>query len=107
MLIASVASVAGLVLILRPDAEPQWPRSLALLRLAIALVILVLCVLGLDKSGFLLPTALASAALSYLIKPNLKLQLLAGIGVAGGLFLIFKYALGLSLFALPRWVMGY
>jgi hypothetical protein len=31
---------------------------------------------------------------------------LTGIGMSAGLFLLFKFVFGLSLFAFPRWLMG-
>ena len=106
MLISSIAFLAGATMVMRPDAEPAWPGPATLLRLAIATVILVAYAYALKPLGFLLPTAIASAALSYQIRPKLRQSFVIGLGLAGGLFLIFKYALGLGLFALPRWLMG-
>jgi len=106
LLISSIAFLAGATMVMRPDAEPSWPGPATLLRLAIATVILVAYAYALKPLGFLLPTAIASAALSYQIRPKLRQSVVIGLGLAGGLFLIFKYALGLGLFALPRWLMG-
>ena len=61
---------------------------------------------ALKPLGFLMPTAIAAAVLSYQISPKPMPAVLTGLGLSVGLFVIFKYALGLSLFALPRSLMG-
>ena len=71
-----------------------------------AIVALILYAYGLKPLGFLLSTALVGAAVSYLIQPNLKTSLFTGVGMSVGLFLLFKFVFGLSLFASPRWLMG-
>jgi putative tricarboxylic transport membrane protein len=46
--------------------------------------------------GFVLPTAIAAAILSYQITPNAGKAALTGLGLAIGLFVIFKYILMLG-----------
>jgi putative tricarboxylic transport membrane protein len=106
LLISAVAFLAGATMVMRPDAEPAWPGLATLMRLAVATVILVAYAYALKPLGFLVPTAIASAALSYQIRPRSVQSLFIGLALAGGLFVIFKYALGLGLFALPRWLIG-
>jgi putative tricarboxylic transport membrane protein len=106
LLISAVAFLAGATMVMRPDAEPAWPGLATLMRLAVATVILVAYAYALKPLGFLVPTAIASAALSYQIRPRAVQSLFIGLALAGGLFVIFKYALGLGLFALPRWLIG-
>ncbi|MEK9553396.1 MAG: tripartite tricarboxylate transporter TctB family protein [Alphaproteobacteria bacterium] len=106
LLISAVAFLAGATMVMRPDAEPAWPGLATLTRLAVAMIILVAYAYALKPLGFLLPTAIASAALSYQIRPRAGQSVFIGLALAGGLFVIFKYALGLGLFALPRWLMG-
>ncbi len=106
MAIAAVAAICGMVMILKPDEEPEWPKLITLLHLGFAVVALVLYAYGIKPLGFLLSTALVGAAVSYLIHANIKTASVTGLGLSAGLFLIFKYAFGLSLFALPRWLMG-
>jgi len=105
-LISAVAFLAGATMVMRPDAEPAWPGLATLIRLAVAMVILVAYAYALKPLGFLLPTAIASAALSYQIRQRAAQSVVIGLALSGGLFVIFKYALGLGLFALPRWLMG-
>jgi putative tricarboxylic transport membrane protein len=106
LLISAVAFLAGATMVMRPDDEPAWPGIATLIRLAIAAVILVAYAYALKPLGFLLPTAIASAALSYQIRQHAAQSAVIGLALSGGLFVIFKYALGLGLFALPRWLMG-
>jgi putative tricarboxylic transport membrane protein len=106
MLVAAVGFISGCVMVLRPDAEPEWPMLSTVVRLLIAVAVLVLYAFGLKPLGFLLPTAVAAGAISYQIKPAALASVITGAGLSVGLFIIFKFGLGLSLFALPRWLMG-
>ena len=106
MLIAASALLCGLVLIAKPDAEPEWPALAAWGNMAIALVVLVSYALLIGPMGFLTSTALAAAGVSYLIKKNARTAALTGLGLSLVLFVIFKYGLGLGLFAFPRAWMG-
>jgi putative tricarboxylic transport membrane protein len=96
---------AGFVII-KPDPEPGWPKAGTLLALAFATLVLVGYAYALKPMGFLFPTAIAAAVLSYQISPRPLPAILTGVGLSVGLFVIFKYGLGLSLFALPRSLMG-
>lgn len=106
ILISSVALIAGMIMLMRPDEEPEWPVLATWVRLVIAVIILVFYALLLKPLGFLLPTALGAAALSYQIKSDLKQSVFVGVFLSVGLYLIFRFGLGLSLYALPRWLMG-
>ena len=106
MLIATASVLCGLVLIAKPDAEPEWPALAAWGNMAIALVVLVSYALLIGPMGFLASTALAAAGVSYLIEKNARTAALAGLGLSLVLFVIFKYGLGLGLFAFPRAWMG-
>ena len=106
LLVSAVAFLAGAIMVMRPDAEPAWPGLATLIRLAIATIILVAYAHALKPLGFLLPTAIASAALSYQIRPRAGQSVVIGLALSAGVVVIFKYALGLGLFALPRWLMG-
>jgi putative tricarboxylic transport membrane protein len=106
ILIASIAIICAGVMVFRPDPEPEWPALPTLLALGLSVVVLVGYAYALKPLGFLLPTAIAAGVLSYQISPRPRFAVLAGFGLSVGLFLVFKYALGLSLFALPRSLMG-
>ncbi len=93
-------------LVLRPDGEPDWPARPTLLALGFATVVLIAYAYALKPMGFLVPTAIASGILSYQLSPKPVAAVLTGLGLSVGLFVLFKYALGLSLFAFPRSLTG-
>ena len=101
-LVGGVLILAALTLLFRPDADPDWPRLPTIGRLVITIVVLIGYAYALRPLGFLVPTALAAGIISYQIQPKPITAILTGLGLAIGLFLIFKYGLGLGLVALPR-----
>lgn len=105
-LIGAIALVCGLVFLFRPDPDPQWPSPKSWLSLALAAIVLIAYAYALKPMGFLVPTAVAGAVLSYQIGPRVVPAICAGVGLSVGLFFIFKFLLGLSLFAFPRALTG-
>lgn len=101
-LVSGIAALCAILIILKPDEEPEWPGAGTWFRLAIALGILVAYAYTLKPLGFLIPTAVAAGVLSYQIRANLSAAILTGLGLSGGLYIIFKFALGLSLLAVPK-----
>ena len=106
IIIGSVAALASMYLVFRPDPEPQWPGLRTLGALAVAVAVLVLYAFSLKPFGFLLPTALASGLLSFQIAPRWRYAVLSGVCLSAGLFVIFRYALGLGLVPFPRGLFG-
>ncbi len=106
IIIGCVAALCGAVMVFSPDEEPDWPEARALLSLAVATALLVGYAYALRPLGFLLSTAVVASVISYQITPKPRAALLSGIGVSIGLYLLFRYVLGLSLFGLPRWLAG-
>lgn len=106
IMIGVVAALSSLVMILRPDADPDWPVMRTLGALAIAVIVLVGYAYALKPLGFLVPTAIAAGILSYQISPNPRAAAFAGIGLSVGLFTLFKFVLGLGLVALPKAPIG-
>lgn len=105
-LISGIISLCALVLIFRPDPEPSWPPLGTALKIGLAVVVLVGYAYALKPMGFLLPTAICAGLISYQIHPRTLTATLTGVGLSVGLFVIFKFGLGLSLFAVPREWMG-
>ena len=105
-IIGSVCALAAMFLVFRPDPEPEWPGLRTLGALAISVAVLVLYAYSLKPFGFLLPTALASGLLSYQIAPRWRYAAVSGICLSAGLFVIFRYALGLGLVPFPRGTFG-
>ncbi len=106
ILIGIVWAISALFMVLRPDPQPDWPGVRTFAALAFAVVILISYAYALKPLGFVFPTAVAAGILSYQISPNPKNAVLSGIGLSIGLFVIFKYALGLGLVAIPKWLLG-
>ncbi|MEZ5911286.1 MAG: tripartite tricarboxylate transporter TctB family protein [Paracoccaceae bacterium] len=96
---------AGFV-VLKPDTEPDWPALSSLLSLGFATLVLLAYAYSLKPLGFLLPTAIAAGILSYQIEPRAARAAAIGVGLSVGLYVVFKYALGLGLVALPRALFG-
>jgi len=61
---------------------------------------------ALKPLGFIIPTALASGMVSFLIRRNIGTALLTGIGLSVGLFVLFKYVLDLGLVAFSKNLIG-
>jgi putative tricarboxylic transport membrane protein len=106
IMIGIVAVISGLSLVLRPDRDPDWPPARAFGALAIAVCVLIAYAYALKPLGFLLPTAIAAGVLSYQISPRARPAATTGIGLSLGLFLLFKFALGLGLQPFPKALMG-
>lgn len=105
-LIGGLCALCGLVIVLSPDADPVWPPMPVLGKLLFAVVVLFAYTELLKPMGFLAPTALAAGIVSYLIRPRLGPAIVTGVGLSVGLFVIFKYGLGLGLFPVPREWLG-
>ena len=105
-LVGAIAALCAILIILQPDEEPTWPGPAIWIRLAIAVTVLVAYAYTLKPLGFLIPTAVAAGVISYQIQSRHTQALFTGLGLSIGLFLIFKYALGLSLLAVPRGWLG-
>jgi putative tricarboxylic transport membrane protein len=106
ILVASVAGICGLVMVLRPDDEPDWPGLGALVSIAVAVAVLVGYAYALKPLGFLIPTAIAAGILSFQINPRPVFAVLTGLGLSVGLYALFKFVLGLGLVAFPKGLIG-
>ena len=106
IMIGVVAAICGVFLMVKPDPDPDWPAASTFMALAFAVVVLVAYAYALKPMGFLFPTAVAAGVLSYQISSRPVPAVLSGIGLSVGLFIVFRYALGLSLVALPKGWMG-
>jgi putative tricarboxylic transport membrane protein len=106
IMIGGVSVIASLVLILQPDPDPEWPMSRTFGALAVAATAMAAYAFMLKPLGFLLPTFIVTSILSYQIRPKAIPAVLTGVGVAAGLFVLFKFILGLSLIGLPKAIFG-
>lgn len=106
MILAAVAALCGLVMIVRPDPEPDWPGAMTLGSILVSVVVMVGYAYALKPMGFLLPTAVCAAILSFQIAPRALPAALTGVGLSLGLFVLFRYALGLGLQPVPKGWLG-
>ena len=106
ILVGGVAALCGMIMVFRPDPDPEWPALPTLGALALAVGVLVAYAYALRPLGFLIPTAIAASILSYQISPRPIPAVLSGVSLSIGLFVIFRYALGLGLVAFSRGLTG-
>lgn len=95
-MIGIVAAICSLFMVFKPDPDPEWPASGTWVNMALAVVVLAVYAVLLTPLGFILPTIFAAGILSYQISPHARNAALAGLGLSLGLFVLFKYALGLG-----------
>jgi len=100
--VASVAIICAVVMILRPDEEPEWPELWTVFSIIISIVLLIGYSYALKPLGFIIPTAIVAGALSYQITPRPKFAVLAGLGLSLGLFVLFRFILDLGLIGFPK-----
>lgn len=105
-LVGGIMVICGIYVMIKPDDDPDWPGARTFGALAITVVVLVGYAYALKPLGFLIPTALAAGILSYQLSPRPMPAVLTGVGLSAGLFVLFKYALGLGLFAVPKEWLG-
>lgn len=105
-LIGGIAALCGMALVLKPDPDPDWPGLRTFGALAFSVLVLVGYAFALKPLGFLVPTAIAAGILSYQISPRAVPAAITGVGLSVGLFLLFKYALGLGLIPFPKGLFG-
>ena len=96
LMIGTVAAICSLVMVFKPDPDPEWPAWRTFAAMGVAVVVLAIYAVLLKPLGFLLPTLFAAGILSYQISPRVVPAILSGIGLSIGLFILFKYALGLG-----------
>lgn len=106
ILVGCVAALCGMIVAVKPDPDPEWPVLATFGSLALAVVVLVGYAYALKPLGFLIPTAITASILSYQIAPRAGRAVLAGVGLSIGLFIIFKFALGLGLVPFPKSLTG-
>ncbi len=104
--VGAVMAICGVLMMLRPDPDPDWPGFATFIALGFAVLVLVGYAYALKPLGFLIPTAIASGILSYQIHPRVHTAVLTGLGLSVGLYLTFKFVLGLGLAAFGRALIG-
>ncbi len=96
LMVGAVAALCALFMMFKPDPDPDWPASGTWGAMALAVLTLSVYAVMLTPLGFILPTMFAAGILSYQISPRLMPAIASGVGLSLGLFILFKYALGLG-----------
>lgn len=99
--VAAILAVASIAIVLRPDAEPEWPSLGRLAEILAAVVVMVLYAEFLDIAGFIIASTFAAAYLTWRLGSAPLQSLLIGACTALGIWIIFKPVLGLSLASGP------
>lgn len=94
--------ISAIAMIVKPDPDAAWPGMSILLQLAIALIVLLGYAFLIKPLGFVLTTVLAAGVLAYQISHRPVASVLTGVGLGVGLYVLFKFVLGLSLQGLPQ-----
>jgi putative tricarboxylic transport membrane protein len=84
-------------MIIRPDAEPEWPRFGKLVEILAAVAVMVAYAQFLPVAGFIIATAVASAYLAWRLGSGILAALIAGVLISVGIYVVFHLILGLSL----------
>ncbi len=97
ILIGVLLGVSSLVILFRPDKDPEWPSLSRFLEIVFAVAVMIAYAMALPSAGFVVATAVASAILSWRLGAHPLPAVLAGIAIAVGIYVVFHLILGLSL----------
>ncbi len=97
IIIGLLLGASSLVILLRPDKDPQWPSLSRLAELGIAVGVLLLYAYLLPEVGFVIATAGAATFLSWRLDSGPLQAVLSGVGTSVGIYVVFHVILGLSL----------
>lgn len=97
IIIGGLLALSSLVVLIRPDAEPQWPAFGRLAEIAGAVAVMVAYALLLPVIGFVIATAVAAGFLTWRLGSTALWSLVIGVLTSLGIYLVFHIILGLSL----------
>ncbi|MEM7718919.1 MAG: tripartite tricarboxylate transporter TctB family protein [Pseudomonadota bacterium] len=102
LILAAIATLCGVVMVFQPDTDPDWPSLKTFGVLSISVLVMVGYAYTIKPLGFMIPTAVCAAILSFQISPRTIPAAITGVALSIGLFFVFKYALGLGLQPFPK-----
>jgi putative tricarboxylic transport membrane protein len=97
IIIGGLLMVSAVIMIARPDPEPDWPSAAGIGEIGLAIAVLVAYALLLKPIGFVPATTLAAAALGWRLGARPLWAIAGGAGIAFGIYVVFHLVLGLSL----------
>ena len=96
-IVGTVLAICSLYILLRPDAEPEWPTLVNFIEIVFATAVMFLYAWALSRVGFVIATVFATAYLSWRLGTRPLNALITGVATAVGIYVVFRLILGLSL----------
>lgn len=97
LVIAALVALSSVVMLVKPDRNPAWPNLKKWLEMAITVGVMVAYAFVLPELGFVLSSALLAGFMVQRLGGTPLQSVVGGIVMSVGIFLVFTYALGLSL----------
>lgn len=97
VIICVVLALAGLGMILKPDAEPHWPKLSGFMEVGMGIAVLIAYTEFLPILGFIIATFFGAGILVWRLGASLAHAMIAGVGISLGIYAVFHLALGLPL----------
>jgi putative tricarboxylic transport membrane protein len=96
-IVGTVLAICSLYILLRPDAEPDWPNLTNFIEIIFATAVMFLYGWALSRVGFIIATVFATAYLSWRLGSKPLGSLITGVATSAGIYVVFHLILGLSL----------
>jgi putative tricarboxylic transport membrane protein len=103
-MLAVPAGILSLILILKPDPDPEWVLGRPALKQLATLGVLIAYALLLEELGFVLATALGVVVMGRLLGAGWGRAAISGVVMSVTLFVVFDRLLGLPLPLYPAFV---
>lgn len=97
IIIGGLVGLSSLAILLKPDAEPEWPDFSRLFEVGLTVAVMIAYAYALPSAGFVVSTAVAAAYLSWRLGTPPVKAAVAGVAIAIGIYVVFHLILGLSL----------
>jgi len=97
LIIAGVLALSSIVIIIKPDAAPEWPSFNRFVEVGAAVLVMILYSILLPELGFVIATALAATYLTWRLGTRPISSVVSGCLTSFGIYAIFHLVLGLSL----------
>jgi putative tricarboxylic transport membrane protein len=97
LVIAALVALSSVVMLVKPDRNPAWPNTRKWLEMAITVGVMVAYAIVLPELGFVLTSAVLAGFMVQRLGGTLLQSVVGGTVMSVGIFVVFTYALGLSL----------
>jgi len=96
-IVGTVLAICSLYILLRPDAEPEWPNLMDFIEIIFATAVMFLYAWSLSRVGFVFATVFTTAYLTWRLGSKPLSSLITGVVTSAGIYVVFHLILGLSL----------